>query len=291
MTTARKTKKLALWSNLWGDYAHHEKNDQNPAYRAKTGGVTLGVDKNLFDDFYVGCATAYTYSHVDDGSIGYGSVQGYFGNLYASWFQPYFYVLGAFQAAYNHYMEKRHVNYATGPKSIFVVDRYASANWGGSQVGGYLSIGALTHPWMLDISPLVTAEYYYAHQNSFKEAGADSIDLYVDSVNNDLLRLSFGVNVAKCFLWHKAKWIPEVEMSVIEQESYNKGRLRATMKGNTSDSFVVTGLNNVGTFFGIRAAITVWAWAESASFSLQYAGQFNEKYHDSQGSFQASYSF
>jgi len=286
-----RQKRLTLWGNGWGDYAHRKGDSQNPDYRAKTGGVTLGLDQVLIQHVCVGSALAYTYSSVGMEEFGSGTAQGYYANLYAAWFNETFYVLGSLMGAYNHYTEHRQIHFATGTNDAYLVDRHASANWNGGTAGGYLTGGVLIHQKWCDISPFTILEYYYVGQGSWEEAGAQDIDLKVQSTNNDLLRISLGLNLTKCFVRGGVKWIPELELSGVRYESFQDGKMRTSMKGISNGTFTVEGLTGSATYIAPRAAITTWLCQDRCSLSLQYAGLFNGTYQDNSGMFQVGYAF
>jgi len=287
-----KKKRLTLWGDAWGDFMHQAHYQRESGFHADTGGALLGMDYAVHKNLYLGLGTAYTYSAVDwNQDLGKGTVQSFYGMLYATWFSDQFFVNGALLGAYNHYAEKRNIRLGTPILGGIVISREATADFGGGEVGGYLSGGALFHAGGVEISPFATLEYYYLHQGSFEEAGAQSIDLLVKSSNTDLLRASLGLGVAKCYVWAKTKWIPSAQVAVMREERFLGSSFQATMKGHEACEFTVHGLKPSRTLVAPLVGITTWMCNDRCSFSLFYGGEFNANYQDQQVNLQIGYGF
>jgi len=287
-----KKKTLTLWGDAWGDFVHQEHYQGEVGFHVNTGGALLGLDYAVWKNLYLGLATAYTYSKVDwNKSVGDGTVQSFYGLFYGTWFSSNFFVNAALMGAYNHYAEKRHIVLSTPVLSGISINRHASADFGGGEVGGYLNTGALFKAVGLEFSPFAALEYYYLHQGSFTEAGAQSIDLKVKSSNTDLLRASLGLGIAKCYVWAKTKWIPLVQVAVVREERFGGRNFRATMKGNESIYFTVHGMNPSRTLVAPVLGFTTWSCNDHCSVSLFYSGEFNANYQDQQVNLQIGYGF
>ena len=246
------------------------------------------MKKNL----YVGLAGAYTYSKLDwNQSIGDGSAQGYYGLLYANWWSDHFFASGALMGAYDVYTEKRSIHLFTTGMGGMQLNRHASADFGGCEGGAFLSAGALFNAAGIDFIPFTMVEYYYLHQGSFEEAGAQSIDLKVSSSNMDLLRTWMGLGMAKCFVTNGMKWIPQGQLAVVREERFRGKSYRATMKGNDSLYFTVSGMKPCRTLVAPQVGIVGWMCDDRVSLSLFYSAQLNANYQDQQVNFQLSCGF
>jgi len=282
-----KKKKLTLWGDAWGDFIHQEHYQGEIGFHANTGGATLGLDYAVWKNLYLGLGAAYTYSKVDwDQSAGNATAQSFYGLFYGIWFSSDFFVNAALMGAYNHYGEKRQI-----VVSNVQINRHASADFGGGEVGGYISGGELFKVAGLEFSPFVTLEYYYLYQGGFTEAGAQSIDLKVKSSNTDLLRASLGLEIAKCYVWAKTKWIPSAQVAVVREERFIGRSFQATMKGNESIYFTVYGMKPSRTLVAPLLGITTWSCNDRCSVSLFYSGEFNANYQDQQVNLQVGYGF
>ncbi len=287
-----KKKRLSLWGDAWGDFIHQEHYQGEVGFHVNTGGALLGLDYAVWKNLYLGVGAAYTYGKLNwNHSVGKGTAQGFYGLLYATWFSDHFFVNGALLGAYNHYTEKRSIHLFTTGLGGMEINRHASADFGGGEGGGYFSAGALFTAAGIEFSPFVAAEYYYLHQGSFTEAGAQSIDLKVNSCNADLLRSSMGLGVAKCYVWAKTKWIPQAQVSVVREERFTGSSYRATMKGNEAISFTVYGMKPSRTLVAPVLGITGWSCDDRLSIALFYNGEFNANYQDQQVNLQLGYGF
>ncbi|WP_420422423.1 autotransporter domain-containing protein [Simkania sp.] len=284
--------KWHLWGDGWGDFLHQDSHNSEPSYHAKTGGVIIGAEYILPQNVAIGVGSGYSYSDVDWGSsVGDGSIQGVYGLLYSSWFNERFFANGTLMGAYNDYDEKRTITLSTTGQGGIQIKRHAKGSFGGGEVGVALNGGAFFHGGGVDISPFGGIEYYYLHQGSFKESGAGCIDLKVNSSDADLLRLSLGFTLAKCYTWPQVKFIPSVQLELIREERFIASKYRAKMKANESLYFTVYGMKPSRTLAGVQAGFTTWMYHDKCSLSLFYTGQFNSKFQDHQVNLQLGFGF
>ncbi len=279
----------SVWSDFWGDFTHQHKLQKEEGFHANTGGALIGTDCQLPSHLNIGLAAGYSYSHVDwDHLTNSGSVQGIYGLLYASWFNPHFYVNGIMTGAYNHYTEKRPIHLSS-QGSAAQIHRHASSDFNGAEGGLSVNMGGLFNVGGVDISPFGAAEYYFLHQNSFKEHGAESLNLHVQDSHADVLRATLGLNVAKCYSKRNMKWVPTVQLAVIREQRFIGRSYQAALQGNLAEHFTVEGMKPCRTLIAPLAGCTAWMRNDHVGLSLFYSGQFHAKYQDQQVNMQLEY--
>ena len=75
------------------------------------------------------------------------------------------------------------------------MNRTAQAAYDGQDLSTYLELGAFVQLAAWQFRPLLGAQYTHIMQNSFRESGADSLNLAVAENQTDSMRWSAGVRL------------------------------------------------------------------------------------------------
>ena len=183
-------RELTIWADAIGDIMHQRGKSEVPGLTTRGGGGIIGIDRQILDDFYVGFSGAYTYDGIQwHQRAGYGDVQSAYGTVYATYSIPNFYANASLTGAYNRYFSKRHIKIST----FETIDRQARSTHNGGEGAAYLGVGGLFQISDYSISPYISGDYIYLHENAFTEHGAQSLDLHVHKNNSSYLRGEAGL--------------------------------------------------------------------------------------------------
>ena len=186
---------VSIWGSFFGGYTTQENQGGDPGYLAKTPGVILGADLDLRNGSTIGGAFSYAYTrHEWNQSRGDANIH----NLYASAYGQYAgergYVEASLLGGYSFYDAERTIVF--GPFNS--TRATAKSNFGGGEGAVDLKAG-LRFPFKsFAVSPFASLDYMLVHLNSFKESGARSLNLKVNSRLGDLLTSEGGVQFDFC---------------------------------------------------------------------------------------------
>jgi len=275
-----------VWSDVFGDWAQmsnrssgHCAEDEFLGYHATGGGALIGADYSFNNQCVLGITGAYSYSdvHVNE-SRAKGHINSYYGALYAIIHSRHIFFDLALIGGYDQFHASRKIEYGT-------LNRNAHTNHGGWDFDGHMDGGFIIGT-TTEIRPFFAVDYLYIHENSFRENGADSLNLSVSETNNMLLRSEAGFNFSHCFRVSHGKWIPQVRLSAVHETfnlnsdsslGSNGDSYQSHFRGE-SGSFTVKNQNTNRTLFSPGVGISGVFFEDTMLFSLDYFGEFSGDY-------------
>ncbi len=302
-----------VWIDGFGDVMNQKHQQGEYGFHAATGGVVAGIDKQIPDcpALFIGAGGSYSWTHVHwNGHHGNGNINTGYGFMYLAVQQPYFFMNVTAFGAVNHYDAKRHMGF-------LAISRTATHHNKGRSIGGQVDINFPVPISCWELAPLLSANYDYLHQNSFKEHGADSLNLRIHKKNSDLLRGKVGIRASKSCkpcpqdvpttqskLFNPLKtdkepsnissvrWAPYTELSVIREFRFHGRQIKASLQ-DMDCVFAVRGLNPDRTLIAPTLGLNIFFENPRIDLSLDYSGEFafNGKFWDQKGNIQLSYSF
>lgn len=268
----------SLWFTPLGAYSNQQGKSQKPGYRAWTGGLTAGLDYAWDTGIVAGAGLGYSYIDLSwKEQRGHSWMQNLYGSLYGSFKNDFAYIFTSVMVGYNHYRTSRHIIFPED--TIIYINRRAGSNHHGIQGSGHLKTGLLFKYGSLTFSPFASADYIYLHEQSFKEHGAESLNLHLKKKNSNFLDLEAGAQLTGCSTYTHFKISPTAKISLIREERVQGKHYRANLE-DTSCVFTVNGLNPNRTLFGAAAGITVFLPNENCSLSLDYQGKIGSSFLD-----------
>lgn len=256
-----------LWIDFQGNFLHQGHMDEELGFNNETGFATIGVDRSFPCDLILGASASYSYSDIlwSPDRV-HGKIQSGYGSLYGSYFGNYLYANTVLMGAYNSYFERRSINFLE-------INRKARATFGGGEFLAYGEIGGLFSICSFDIQPYVSADYIYLYEGSFKEHGADSIDLHVHSTSYNMIRSAAGLNLT---YWHNLVRF-DGSLSYINEKRFG-GKKYTTGFVGVDPTFTVFGLAPNRNLISPAASVTLFSHNKRCSLSANYEGEFGHKF-------------
>ena len=272
----QEEKKAFIWFEPYGDFTRQEKRQSEVGFSTGTGGIVLGGDYECAKNLRAGLAAAYTYTDLHwKQHAGEAKIQSAYGSAYTNWSNDLFYCDASFTAAWNHYHVDRKISFP-GVKAT------AKNNHNGYQLSPSLGLGVMFRHKRTQANPFARFDYVYTHQNDYSEHGADSLDLKIDSKNNQLLRSELGVNFSHCFSYTTWKFVPLLKLSWVIENRFGPGDLHASFK-EIDSSFSVKTFNPHRSMFAPGASLNflvIRTNLGAVSITSYYEAEIENKYWD-----------
>ena len=283
LTTGEKHSNL--WSDIYGDWVNEGGDFNKPGFDASTFGALVGYDYTFWKDFFIGASAAYTHSNFKwNHHRGDGNINSYYGTLYLGYHKKWFYTNAMVMGAYNDYEAHRKIKFST-------VERTAKSTPQGSEVAANSEIGLLFKVGKnFDVGPFVMLDYIHLHQDSFRESGADGLDLKIREKNADIFRTETGVQASYCHEEENFVVKPWVKLSYVRESRFDGEHENASFVGQTCNMHF-TGLYPSRNIIAPAASITFYFIDDRYSLGAWYEGEFGDDYSDNKAHLQFGYSF
>lgn len=264
-------KGLHVWGEAIGAWQKQNSYGQQFGFTDWTGGATVGLDAVCCNQFRLGIAGSYTYSHLNwSRSAGRANTNSYYGGLYSNWSNGRNYVNASLLGAYSRYHTNRHLHFAT-------IDRHAkssNSSWetlAGLEAG--INFGC--------VIPFVRADYVYLSRQHFVEKGAESLNLRVDRVRDQIVQSEVGVKWTGRYVCACAPGtiVPRIQLSYINDASISNRHLKASFV-DSDCNFTVQGLNFWRNLEAVSLGLTYLNCNESIGVTVRYDGQFGSHYYN-----------
>ncbi len=185
-----------------------EQTSREDGFDFDSQGVTVGVDYRLLDDLVLG--TAFSYSHFDAdfktssvNSGGDSQTDGYVFSLYGTYYLKSFYVEGIGSVGWNDHDSKRNINFGG-------LKRTAKGDTDSTQYSFSIGVGYDFVAHDIDYGPYARLSYLRVDIDSFKESGAQGLNLEVEDQNVTSLISALGFRASKKFSWKWGVWFPQI---------------------------------------------------------------------------------
>jgi uncharacterized protein with beta-barrel porin domain len=240
----------------------------------RSGGIAAGFDWTARPELRIGAALGYSRGDTDLDRSGAGSadVESYHFGLYGEYARGPWQLQGA--AAYGlHGIETaRYLDYGS-------ISRRAEADYNADQYSAYLRGSCdLRGPGGSLLQPFASLAYSQLHRESFKESGADSLDLDVDDETTESLYSTVGARAAWDLQWRQARIRPELRLGWAHQFLDRNGEITAnfmaTPRAAGYQSFEVRGVEAGRDSLVIGAGVTADV-GKNAQVFLSYDGVVN----------------
>lgn len=258
------------WIDLQGSFLHQDKRKGQFGFDTNGGSATIGLDYRTGQNGVVGIAGAYSYDQVCWKKVkDSGDIHAAYGMLYAGWQCNCFFLNGAVTGAGNWYSTKRKIDFED-------IDRKAKASFGGWEIAGHVDMG---YEWGCNwiTTPFVSVDYIYLYQDAFKEKGASSLNLKVDSSDYNFLRGEAGFYFDQCVCGCNGQFTFEEKLSYVREERFGGKKYTAKMKGGVG-IFNTFGLSPDRNLFSPALAIYYTPNNRCYSLWLKYEGDFGSHY-------------
>ena len=270
-----------LWGQITGGHANQGAVGQVDGYGADYGGLLLGADRMLNDQWRGGGAFTYSNTHIDGrgnltGSAtranGYGLL-GYAGYTGAAWFLNL--SAGVVRQQYD---TSRAVSF-TG----FSGQAQGRSNgWQqalSAEVGQPLAVGDFT------MTPTMGLTYLHQSQNSYTETGGNGAALTVADSNGASLRSALGVRLERSISSAYGKLLPYVQLKWLHEYRNNAVATSARFAGDTTGetSFTTVGAVPVRNLADLSLGVTLLQM-NNLTLAAQYSAQVGPHFVSQTGS-------
>lgn len=265
------------WVSVFGNTMNNQKKlDFLNRYNADAVGVLAGFDKCCGPCFTYGGAFGYTHTDVLwKKSRGDGKINSYYGALYGSARSSCFSADVAFLGGGSHNDFNRNIHYGIFDVDIFEddINRVANSCFWGYFFTAHLGLEGTWRGKCMGIIPFGVFDYHYYSHEEFTEVGAESLNLDVESKDQNFFRAEAGMkwfyeNDCGCYCV-----APYIGLSWVGEFPIGDSKHPASFIGQTP---VIDALSfDSSVQLGSPQAGIKWSHCNGASFLIGYKGLYN----------------
>ncbi|WP_425511466.1 autotransporter domain-containing protein [Pararobbsia alpina] len=267
VATGEGPEQWGVWGQAYGGHASQGEIGQVDGYSANYGGLLIGADKAVNDNWRVGGVFSYSNTAVNSTGDTAGdttTINGYGLIGYASYTASQWYVNlsgGVIQQQYD----------TTRQFSMQGLSGTADGHFSGQQYvaraeAGYpLALGGIT------LTPLASLTYSYQDQGSYTESGGNGAALSVDASHASSVRSSLGAKLEEGFSTHYGEIVPEVQVQWIHEYDHTAQVTGASYAGDPTGvtAFTTVGATPVSDLADLSLGVTL-VRANNMSLTVRY---------------------
>lgn len=265
-----------VWGQPFGGYARQDSSDRVSGYTAKFGGLIIGADRALGDDWRLGAAVNYsnTSVHGKDNLSGNTSTADNYGVIgYAGYTgDPWYLNLSA---------GLNRQNYSSVRRADFTgFSGAAHGKFNGQSVTLQTEFGyPFTLPADVVLTPLAALTYGYQHVDGYNETGGNGMALDVGSTHAQSVVSDIGARIEKTFATDLGNLTPFAQVSWIHQYDNRQVSSHATYAADAigETRFITKGASPVEDMAGLAIGSTLYD-ANELSFDARYDLQAGDRY-------------
>ncbi len=222
--------------NPWGIYLEGAgefldiSGDYNASgYHPSSGGLTIGIDRRIGEQFAVGFTLGYTYASaglVNDGHVDMDNGRA---SLYAAWFKQGFHLEGMVSGGINSYDTRRGT-----------IGGMATGSTDGSEFSGLIGGGYDWTKGIWTFGPQVSLQLKHVDIDGFTESGS-SVPLQIQSQSDNSLESRLGAHVGCRVNVGKVLIAPELSLSWQHQHLDNCRWINSRFANGAGNIFSVYG--------------------------------------------------
>lgn len=265
-----------VWGQPFGGYARQDSTADISGYTAKFGGLIMGADRSLGDDWRLGAAVNYSNTSVHGkgnlsgntstadnyGIIGYAGYTG----------EPWYLNLSA---------GVNRQNYSSVRRADFTgFSGAAQGKFNGQSVTLQTEFGyPVKLPADVVVTPLASLTYGYQHVDDYKETGGNGMALDVSSTHSQSVVSDIGARIEKTFATGLGSLTPFAQISWIHQYDNRQVSSHATYAADAvgETSFITKGASPVEDMAGVAIGSTLYD-ANELSLDARYDLQAGDRY-------------
>ncbi len=285
--TCIKPNSYEVWFEPFTYFKHQKNIEKQRPYQNMVFGAAMGSDFNFSNRVNFGGALSYSFSDIDwKNNLGDAHIHSIYGSLYASNYNPFGFLNASITAAGNFYTTKRDIHFAD-------IKRVAKGKHKGFDITPHLGCGLdFLIKNKFSFQPTLDVDYTYVWRDGFKEKGADSLNLIVDTSNFSRVKGVFLLNFIKDYKYKNICLSPAFKFGYSYENELSTGKIRSRLEGvsctenkfsvhtfGESHSKAVLGFNVVGTK---KDGFTVY---------LNYQFEVGEKFYQHLGSARVEWNF
>lgn len=265
-----------VWGQPFGGYARQDSTDNVSGYTAKFGGLIIGADRALGDNWRLGAALNYsnTSVHGKDNLSGNNSTADNYGVIgYAGYTgNPWYLNLSA---------GLNRQNYSSVRRADFTgFSGAAHGKFNGQSITLQSELGyPIALPADVVLTPLAGLTYGYQHVDGYSETGGNGMALDVSSTHAQSVMSDIGIRIEKSFATGLGNLTPFAQVSWIHQYDNRQVSSHATYAADAigETSFITKGASPVEDMAGVAVGTTLYD-ANDLSLDARYDLQAGDRY-------------
>ena len=256
-----------VWGQAFGGHASQNERDQVDGYNANYGGLLLGVDHAINDNWRVGGVFSYSNTAVDNTGDTTGdttTINGYGLIGYASYTGSPWYVNLSGGVVQQQYDSTRAVNFqgfSGTSNGHFSGQQYVAR----AEAGYPLALGGVT------LTPLASLTYSYQDQGSYTEGGGNGAALSVGATHENSVKSALGAKLEKAFASRYGEIVPDLQVQWIHEYDHTAQATGASFAGDPTgqSAFTTVGATPVSDLADVSLGVTLLK-ANNLSLSVRY---------------------
>ncbi|HSW86561.1 MAG TPA: autotransporter outer membrane beta-barrel domain-containing protein, partial [Rhabdochlamydiaceae bacterium] len=272
--------RVSFWIDGFGGFMGQHRFHQSKFHTHNFGG-SAGLDVGFGRYVYVGAMGSYNDTHIkwnDHCANGNGTDRSWYGGIYATWFNKYAFVDVSGVGAKNRYKGARKIQFGN-------VDRTARHHHHGHEASANLSAGGNIHVVkQFMIQPFARGDYIFLHQDHFEENNAGSLDLFVSSKNDKMIRSEGGLNFCYCQDFGKTDLAITPTISYVRESRFENRKYKAAFKKflSTNGTFTVETGKPDRHIVAPGLTVSSQSFDNRFAFSLNYSGEFGRHFSENE---------
>ncbi|NGX32907.1 MAG: hypothetical protein K1060chlam4_00963, partial [Candidatus Anoxychlamydiales bacterium] len=221
-----KPKTYEFWVEPFSYFTHQRNLEDQRPFKNKVFGTIMGTDFNFSNHINFGGAGGYSYADIDwRGNLGYAKMHSAYGSLYASNYNHFGFINASVIGTGNFYDTKRKIRFAD-------VDRKAKGKHKGFDITTHLGGGL---DFLMNdnfyFQPTLDVDYTYVWHDGFKERGADSLNLIVDTSNFSRVRGVALLNFIKDIKFTNLCISPALRAGYAYEDELSTAKITSRLEG------------------------------------------------------------
>ncbi|MCF6250099.1 MAG: autotransporter domain-containing protein [Methylococcaceae bacterium] len=238
----------------YGVFSRLESDQGFTGFNANTGGISVGVDRQVSDSLIMGANVGWSYTDIDwdrsstQARIQAGRVAGYWGFQKSNWD-----LNGIVSYGYNYYESERKISFGS-------INRVAESDHDGHEFSFYLNSAYSFQYQNWRYGPVASIQYIGLFEDDYNETGAGAAGFMIDNNSTHSLRSTLGIHAALELEWDDDKVIiPELEIGWAHEILDNEYTVNAQFQNSAGGSFNIRGrdLGNNSAYVGASITATL----------------------------------
>ena len=207
---------LTPWVAGFGRYARRDGTSGHVDWSYGGGGLAFGADQSLRDDLLLSGMVGTSRTALDYDGDGDASLTTFDAGVGLAWRRHETHVRGVVEYGHGWSQSRRSID-------VPGFSRLARASYGSDRVTALVEAGHAFVWRPFEVEPIVTAEYTWLREDSFRESDAGVAGLRVDSRDNALFATNAGVRAGMTLVkwyyagpwleWADGVWRPQIDAS------------------------------------------------------------------------------
>lgn len=291
--------KWSLWMAPLGNFLQQDNrlkgdscNQTRIGYHASTYGTIIGIDNQAgsihYDNIFLGGALSYLHTSLEwNKAQAHSDANNYMATLYGTLSNERFYFDAMLQAGGAHLHAKRHIFLEN---SLEKLTRTAKHSNNAFELDAHVEVGIPLRAQCIEFLPFGSFDYIYIDEGGYRERGAQSLNLAVDSRVSKLEREKLGLSFSSWVNQKSYSFSQEFIISLIHEERF-RGKITHLRFCASSDPFEVEGYCPNRNLISPSYSLNFYIPSIDLSLKANYTGEFSHKWSSQTGNLEFLWQF